>query len=166
MSIADATVSEGGNLQFEVLLTAPLDVDAVITYSTADDSAITADNDYTAQTAQTLTILAGQTSGTITVTTTPDNTVELDETINVNLTAVAATGRNVVIGASRPPLGSVIADLALWLDASDINADGTSLLDGAAVTTWQDKSGNDRDLILGGGAGNDPSFALASPHGQ
>ena len=97
VSIGDASVTEGGNQQFNVSLDSPVDVDAVITYSTADGSATTPDSDYTGQTLQTLTIPAGQTSGTITIITTADNKVEFDETISVQLTGVNASGRNVTI---------------------------------------------------------------------
>ena len=85
VTIGDTSIVEGGDLVFDVSLSQPDAVDTVITYSTADGTATTADGDYTGQSAQTLTILAGQTSGTITVATTGDNTIELDETIIVNL---------------------------------------------------------------------------------
>ena len=60
------SVTEGGNLHFTVSLDKAVDVDTVITYSTADLTATTADSDYTGQTSQTITIAAGDTSGTIT----------------------------------------------------------------------------------------------------
>lgn len=41
--------------------------------------------------------------------------------------------------------------LALWLDGADVNADGSTVSDGAAVSTWFDKSGNGND-IAGTGA--------------
>ncbi len=97
VSTGDASVTEGGNLEFIVSLNNPVDVDTVITYSTADGSATTGDSDYTSQTLQTLTIPAGQISGMITVATTADNKVELDETMTVELTGVNASGRNVTI---------------------------------------------------------------------
>jgi hypothetical protein len=97
LSIGDASVTEGGNLSFNVSLSSLVDVDTVITYSTADGSATTADSDFTGQTLQSLTIPAGQTSGTITVVTTADNKVELDETMTVQLQFVNASGRNVTI---------------------------------------------------------------------
>ena len=91
VSIGDDSVIEGGNLEFEVSLSNVLSVDTVVTYSTADGSATTADDDYTPKAIQTLTIPAGETSGTITVATTPDSDVEPDETMEVNLTAVFTT---------------------------------------------------------------------------
>jgi len=95
VSIGDASVTEGGDLEFDVSLTNPVDVDTVITYSTADGTATTGDSDYTGKTDQTLTILAGQTTGIITVATTPDDKVELDETLSVVLGNIDASGRNV-----------------------------------------------------------------------
>jgi hypothetical protein len=95
VSIGDASVTEGGNLSFNVSLSSLVDVDTVITYSTADGSATTGDNDFAGP--QTFTIPAGQTSGTITVVTTADNKVELDETMTVQLQFVNASGRNVTI---------------------------------------------------------------------
>jgi PKD repeat protein len=91
LSIGNDSVIEGGNLVFDVTISNTISVDTVITYSTADGSATTADSDYTPQTIQTLTIPAGETSGTVTVATTPDSTVEPDETMEVNLTGVFTT---------------------------------------------------------------------------
>ena len=88
LTIDDVSVIEGGDLAFTVSLSSPVAEDAVITYSTADGSATTADSNYTSQTNQTLTIPAGQTSGTITIATTADSNVEPDETLDVNLTGV------------------------------------------------------------------------------
>ncbi|MDA0264821.1 MAG: choice-of-anchor C family protein [Chloroflexi bacterium] len=98
VSINDDSVIEGGNLNFTVSLSNSLSEDAVVTYSTADGTATTANSDYTGQTNQTLTIPAGLTSGTITVATTDDTDVEPDETLNVNLTGVLATNSAVASG--------------------------------------------------------------------
>ena len=62
VSISDAMVVEGGNLEYAVTLSNPVDVDTEVTWSTNDGSATTADNDYTAQTGQTVTIPAGETT--------------------------------------------------------------------------------------------------------
>ncbi|MDX1927618.1 MAG: Calx-beta domain-containing protein [Pirellulaceae bacterium] len=106
ISISDTSVTEGGNLEFNVMLSSPVDVDTVITFSTADGSATTADSDYTGQTLQTLTIPAGQTSRLITIVATADNKVELDETMTVQLTSANASGRTVTIddGSGRGTL--------------------------------------------------------------
>jgi hypothetical protein len=39
---------------------------------------------------------------------------------------------------------------ALWLDASDVNGDGTTLADGATLRKWVDKSGNKRSTTISG----------------
>ena len=98
LTIDDASVTEGGDLDFSVSLSYAVFEDAVITYSTADGSATTADNDYLAQINQTLTIPAGQTTGTITVVTTQDNDFEPDETLDLNLTAVLVNDNTVASG--------------------------------------------------------------------
>ena len=58
-----------------------------------------------------------------------------------------------------------ISDLALWLDASDVDGDGTpdALADGSLITSWQDKSGNGRhadDVVQGS-----PFYVASSPAG-
>ena len=94
----DVSVTEGGNLDFTVSMSDAVSVHTVITYSTADGSDTTADNDYLAQINQTLTIPAGQTTGTITVVTTQDNDFEPDETLDLNLTAVLVNDNTVASG--------------------------------------------------------------------
>ena len=67
------------------------------------------------------------------------------------------TVRNVVVnvtGSNDAPSVSVAAGLpvtaglALWLDASDLDADGATANpgSGSSVALWQDKSGNDHDV--------------------
>ncbi|HTN77352.1 MAG TPA: LamG-like jellyroll fold domain-containing protein, partial [Pirellulaceae bacterium] len=55
------------------------------------------------------------------------------------------------------------SDLEIWLDASDVNADGSAATNGALIANWQDKSGNDRDFsdLLG-----DPNYVTAGSNGQ
>ncbi len=70
-------------------------------------------------------------------------------------------------GATGPGglAGAVPADLRLWLDGSDLDADGVvdALADGTVITEWLDKSGqgNDADGVIG------TPFVIASgPGGQ
>ncbi|MBI82492.1 MAG: hypothetical protein CMJ81_04785 [Planctomycetaceae bacterium] len=65
--------------------------------------------------------------------------------VSVILLSVAGTAQATIIPSD-------IAGLELWLDASDINAGGSQPADGAPVTTWMDKSGQNRDAV--GGPGN------------
>ncbi|HSC57453.1 MAG TPA: Calx-beta domain-containing protein, partial [Nitrospira sp.] len=98
LRINDVTVTEGntGTLaaNFTVTLAAASTETITVTYATGDGSA-TAGSDY--QTASgTLTIPAGQTSGTITVLVNGDRLAEYDEYFTVNLTS--ATGALITSG--------------------------------------------------------------------
>jgi probable HAF family extracellular repeat protein len=88
INIGDATVSEGNTgtrpITFTVSLSAAYDVPVTVSYATANGSA-TAGSDYQAASG-TLTIPAGQTSGTITVEVSGDRLAEPNETFFVNLT--------------------------------------------------------------------------------
>ena len=155
ISIVDLTVTEGGNLAFDITLSGEVDVNTVITYSTEDGLATTADSDYTAQTAQTLTIAAGETSGTITVVTTDDDKVEADETLGVTLTDVAAGGRDVTFSDGRVTLTGVgtvtnddsatvsIADAAV-IEGGDLvfNVTLTEAVDVGTVITYSTADGS------------------------
>ncbi|MFM6405476.1 MAG: Calx-beta domain-containing protein, partial [Microcystis sp.] len=68
-----------------------------LNYATADGTATTADNDYTAIATTSLTFNAGETSKTITVAVNGDNKVESNETFFINLSNLNANGRNVTI---------------------------------------------------------------------
>jgi hypothetical protein len=132
LSIGDASVTEGGNLSFNVSLSRLVDVDTVITYSTADGSATTADSDFTGQTLQSLTIPAGQTSGTITIVTTTDNKVELDEQLQLVLSAVSASGRNVQFSGAAATLtgiGTILND-----DAATVSIGDASVTEGGNLS--------------------------------
>jgi hypothetical protein len=155
LSIGDASVTEGGNLSFNVSLSRLVDVDTVITYSTADGSATTADSDFTGQTLQSLTIPAGQTSGTITIVTTTDNKVELDEQLQLVLSAVSASGRNVQFSGAAATLtgiGTILNDDAATVSIGDasvteggnlsFNVSLSSLVDVDTVITYSTADGS------------------------
>lgn len=92
VSVDDAQTTEGGDLEFAVSLSDVVDADTVISYSTADG---TADGGDYGSVNGTMTIPAGQTSGTIVVSTTADDTVELDEALSLTLTDIEASGGDV-----------------------------------------------------------------------
>ena len=71
MSVGAATAAEGDDVEFVVTLSMAAGSDVALDWSTADDTA-TAGDDYTAVTAGTLTISAGDTTGTLTVSTAED----------------------------------------------------------------------------------------------
>jgi hypothetical protein len=60
--------------------------------------------------------------------------------------ALSATEVQALYDATSP-IPESVEGLALWLDATDIDGDGEedTLANGAAVSLWADKSGNDRD---------------------
>jgi chitinase len=94
ISISDTTVTEGNtgsrSATFTVTLSAAYDAPVTVNYATADGSA-TVGSDYQA-TSGTLTIPAGQTSGTITVLVNGDRLAEVNETFVVNLSGPTNAG--------------------------------------------------------------------------
>lgn len=85
--ISDATVNEGGTLQFNVSISEVSGLNVGFNYATADGTATTANSDYTSLNT-TGNIPAGSLSMTISVVTTQDNVYEFDETLLVTLTAL------------------------------------------------------------------------------
>jgi len=86
ISIADTSITEGGNLVFQLSISDPMcSVATNITYTTNDGTATLADSDYT-DNDSTLIVSAGDANPTITVATTTDATFELDEYLSLQLT--------------------------------------------------------------------------------
>lgn len=83
-SIDDKTVTEGGTLVFTVTKTGTVNQTYAVDFATANGTATTANNDYTANSG-TLTFLGADTTKTMTVVTIQDSTVESNETLFVNL---------------------------------------------------------------------------------
>ena len=122
VSIAPASVPEGSgggttNLNFTVTLSAASASNVSVNYSTTDGTALAA-SDYTAANA-TLTIPAGQTTGTITVLVNADTTLEPNETLTLTLSAPA--------GAT---LGTATATGTILNDDFGLNDTG--------ITQWSD----------------------------
>jgi hypothetical protein len=86
ISIGNASVAEGGALHFAVTLNTAAQQNITLGYDTFAGTASMANNDYVGGPG-TLTILAGQTTGTINVQTVQDGQVEPDEIMSVQLTA-------------------------------------------------------------------------------
>jgi hypothetical protein len=84
ISIGNASVTEGGLLQFGVTLSAATSQNITLSYDTFAGTASMADNDYLGGPG-TLTILAGQTTGTINLQTVQDSKFEPNETMSVHL---------------------------------------------------------------------------------
>ena len=87
LSISGSEAVEGTGIQFTVSLSPALGEEVTVEYSTADDTATTANSDYTAVTASTLTFAANETEKTVTIATTADSTDEDDESFNVVLSS-------------------------------------------------------------------------------
>ncbi len=87
LSISGSEAVEGTGIQFTVSLSPALGEEVTVEYSTADDTATTADSDYTAVSAATLTFAANETEKTVTIATTADSTDEDDESFNVVLSS-------------------------------------------------------------------------------
>ena len=87
LSISGSEAVEGTGIEFTVSLSPALGEEVTVEYSTADDSATTADSDYTAVSAATLTFAANETEKTVTIDTTADSTDEDDESFNVVLSS-------------------------------------------------------------------------------
>ncbi len=99
VSIANApTVAEGTPSVFAVTLSNPSSVDTVVTISTANGTAI-APGDYTAQTAVTVTIPAGQTTANFSVPTIAD-ALPGEPVENFTATISAVTGNGATIGTA------------------------------------------------------------------
>ena len=87
LSIEGSEAVEGTGVQFTVSLSSALAEEVTVEYSTADDSATTADSDYTAVSNATLTFAASETEKTVTIDTTADSTDEDDESFTVVLSS-------------------------------------------------------------------------------
>ena len=101
ISIADASANEGDEMTFTVSVSPAHTSDITVDYETIDGTAVShADvNDYTHQ-GGSLTIPAGQSSVTITVQTTEDTDIEIDDQFTVNLSnpSDGAMGDGTAIG--------------------------------------------------------------------
>src|SRR5262249_5528211 len=102
---------------FTVSLSAASSQAISVNYATADGTAATADNDYTAASG-TLTIPAGNLSGTVSVSVTGDTKSEPNETFDVNLTGAVNTVMTDSMG-----LGTILNDDGVpSISISDVTA--------------------------------------------
>jgi hypothetical protein len=126
-----ASATEGGPVQFMVTLTNPVDVTTSVTVTTADGTAMVANNDYTPLMAQTVTFGPGVTSQLVNVLTTADNSVEADETFTITLGGLNDGGRKVTISATdNAGTGTIVND-----DAAEFKITKTaSAVEGGPVT--------------------------------
>ena len=131
-SVNDPTVAEGdvgpGTLTFTVSLDAPAPAGgATVDYATSNGTA-SGGSDYVAITTTTLTFAAGETSKTVDVTLIGDETVEIDETLNLTLSN--PTGTSVIIGDATGT-GTITNDDQATVTIADVTVnenDGTATI--------------------------------------
>ena len=123
LTIADASATEGGAVEFTVTLSPAAATDVTVEYATTDGTA-TSDSsdsdgaDYTAPTSGAeLTISAGSTSATISIATGNDTVDEEDETFTVTLSSPSS---NAALGAAKAATGTIEDDDESAAAISDI----------------------------------------------
>ncbi|MCZ8248770.1 Calx-beta domain-containing protein, partial [Microcystis sp. LE19-195.1E] len=155
ISISDVTVIEGNsgttNAVFTVTLSNQVDTAVTVNYATADGTATTTDNDYTAIAATPLIFNAGETSKTITVAVNGDNQVESNETFFVNLSNLNANGRNVTI-ADNQGQGTITNDDRSTFKKTIIGGPGNDNLIGSQGVDYIFGRGGNDTLTGGNGA--------------
>jgi|GEM_PF-922250 len=137
LAIDDVTVNEGaGTATFTVSLDAASGQDVTVNFTINDDSAINPD-DYTG-TNGTLTIAAGETTGSVTVNVVDDAIDELDENFTVDLsnatnaTIADAQGLGTITDNDLPPnlsIGDVTVDEATGIASFTVSLDQASSQD-------------------------------------
>ncbi|MBK7030042.1 MAG: tandem-95 repeat protein [Bacteroidales bacterium] len=133
ISINDVTANEGNSgttsFTFTVSMSNASDDVVTVDYATSNGTATSADPDYTAITATTLTFAAGETSKTITVSVNGDTKVEADETFTVTLSNLDNNGNDVTV-SDATGTGTITNDDAATMSISDVTA-----LEGNSGTT-------------------------------
>ena len=106
-----AETTEGSAISFPVTLSAASGRDITIAYTLTDGTATTADSDYTnpAEAGRTLTIPAGDTTGTITVDTGDDSNNEADENFTITLDE-PDDSTIVTLGSITEARGTILSD--------------------------------------------------------
>ncbi|MEM8859319.1 MAG: Calx-beta domain-containing protein [Chloroflexota bacterium] len=95
---AGSAAEDSGSITFELGLSDLVDVPVSVGLTTQDGSATTADNDYVALGDDTFVIPANTLTRTISVSTGADTDVEFDESFQIEISSVTATGRDVISG--------------------------------------------------------------------
>ncbi|QDV18654.1 Calx-beta domain protein [Gimesia panareensis] len=146
LTIADVTVDESaGTAQVNVLLGKPVDGDISVDFATADQSA-TSPDDYQSQSG-TLTLFAGQQTGTISIPLVNDYQIEADETFLLNLSQFQSHGFDVVLDDAQAQItiqnDDQVSHSIFTIDSQKIleGDDGTQLLQ-FTITRTGDSSGN------------------------
>ncbi len=110
LSVADASATEGSNVEFTVTLSEPVADPVTVQYDTSDGTATDDDNasdgaDYTAASGHTLTFAARETAQTVSIPTGNDSVDEDDETFQLTLSDPSA---NAAIAGSGVATGTIV----------------------------------------------------------
>lgn len=125
--IITETDSGSTSAVFTVTLDSTVDAGVTVSYNTSDNTALISDTDYTRVSAGTVSFSAGSVPGatrTLSVQVTGDTKVELDEAFHVNLSGVAAAGRNVSV-TDNLGVGTILND-----DSATLSIDNVALTEG------------------------------------
>ncbi|WP_339849881.1 Calx-beta domain-containing protein, partial [uncultured Dokdonia sp.] len=134
VSVGDVTVTEGNDgttvvANFPVTLSAPADINTIVTFTVADGSGTLGDADYVAPTVLTATIPAGQTSGLFPVTVNGDDDIEGDEQFTVSISSVS---NGTIDPAANTGTGTITNDDAAVVSIGDVvvteGNDGTNVV--------------------------------------
>jgi hypothetical protein len=127
VSVAPASASEGDAVVFQVTLSNPSDQQVTMLANTANGSATTTDNDYTALVNQPVTFAPGTTTAQVTVQSIEDTKFETDQIFTVALTNVVNANSSVT---GSPATGTIVNDEA----RPGISIDDQSAAEGNAGT--------------------------------
>ncbi|MBP6703469.1 MAG: hypothetical protein KBH14_09570 [Vicinamibacteria bacterium] len=137
VSIGEASVVEGGsgprNLTFTVNLSHPSDLPIVVSWASADGTAM-APIDYLS-TAGTVTFIPGDVAKTLTVTVNGDGDAEADESVGIGISGVT----NAVLDdgfATGTILNDDLPTTFLWTRLAGVSVNGTSLVRGSGPPLW------------------------------
>ena len=131
LSVADASATEGSNVEFTVTLSETVADPVTVQYDTSDgtatrDADASDGADYTAASGQTLTFAAGETTQTVSISTGSDSVDEDDETFHLTLSNPSA---NAVIAGSGVATGTIVNNDETTLTDATLSA--LALTDGS-----------------------------------
>ncbi|GGX10088.1 DUF7507 domain-containing protein [Aquimarina muelleri] len=124
ITIADASITEGGNITFPVTLSNASSTDLIVTFTLTNGTA--GSSDYTTTDIQ-ITIPAGSTTANVVVPTTVDTIDELDETFTIG---VGSVDSGIVGDTTDTATGTILDDDA----APDITIADASITEGGNIT--------------------------------
>jgi Calx-beta domain-containing protein len=137
LSVGDVSAVEGDfgttNFNFPVTLSGPSSRSVIVTFDTADGTAIGGGNDYFLPFPNSITIPPGQMSAAITIQVIGDSTPEPDETFFVNL--LGATNANIASGRGKGTILNDDSTPTVSLSINDVSVvEGNSVLTDVAFT--------------------------------